>query len=125
MEAIVPAALLHELSSGDITVVSWSTASDELVLHIYKDDNEETGLLHFRGVRQVCLPPQLVIRGLRAGGADLLPEGYLRNYYSGELTIDSGERIRVEHVILFEADVGPVGFVVARSLVYEITSDPD
>ena len=83
------------------------------------------GQLRFRGVRQVCLPPRLVIRGIRAGGADLLPEGYLRNYYTGELTIDSGERIRVEPVILFEADIGPVGFVVARSLEYEIPSEPD
>ena len=35
------------------------------------------------------------------------------------------ERIRVEPVILFEADIGPVGFVVARSLEYEIASDPE
>src|SRR6266404_8864808 len=96
VEAIVPAELLHGLSCGDIiTVVSWSAASDELVLDLYKDGVEEPGMLRFRGVSQVCLPPRLVIRGIRAGGAELLPEGYLRNYYTGELTIDSGERIRV------------------------------
>ena len=119
----MPVEVLRFLSWGDVSVKAWSAERGELVLELYKDDNEEFGLIGFRGVRHVCLPPRFVICGLRAGGAEVLPEGHLRDYYSGELELDSGDRVAVEHVFLFQVDVGPVCFVIAEALTYEI-QDP-
>jgi hypothetical protein len=104
---------------GIITVESWNAASDELLVHIYNDDIEVGGWLRCRGVRQICLPPRLSIRSIRVGG------GELRNRYSGDLTLDSGETLRVEHVVIFDPDLEGLAFIIARSVDYEVRSDSD
>lgn len=77
MTASLPPALMRYVADATVEVVSWSAASGDLLLRIRKEIGPEAGLIRFRGVVVVNLPPRFTIAAMAAtprGGGDTLFE---------------------------------------------------
>jgi len=99
--ASLPSTLMQSLPDAEIEVVSWSAATQELVLRVSKDMGNETGLLRFDGVAVVHLPPRFTVASL------------------SESVQDDGDT-----KFAFEEAWGESYFVVADSISYTISANP-
>lgn len=100
----LPVSLTKNLSDAELEVVSWSAATQLLVLSIRKDIGPESGVLKFSGVSYVGLVPRLTLSGISI--TNVAPNG---------VPIDESET-----VFEFSEAWGGSYCVVAESVAYEV-----
>jgi hypothetical protein len=110
----LPPALQRNLTGAELSVVSWSAASEELVLRLELPAATEPAVLRFRGVLQVSLPPNLVIEGFEVHTAASAPGDFW-----GPATPVKGELGDTDRIVLIFGAWGGRFFVVAEELAVE------
>jgi hypothetical protein len=111
----LPDGLHRNLADAELSVLSWSASRDELIIRVEKTAAEEFGLIRFRGISHVNLPPSLTVESIEVcaavnAPADLWNEGTPRRSELGDS----------DHVALVFGSFGGRYFVVAETMTYEL-----
>lgn len=111
----LPQELLRLLPDSELAVISWDGQHRSLSLRVTKEIGPECGLLNFRDVSHVCLPPWVTTSGIEVGSSAELPAEFFECYRPGDKQLEPQE-----HAYLIHGSWGEEFLVIAGAVDYKL-----
>jgi len=117
---VLPIALTRYFADSRLEVASFTRRDNTLAVRIVKDIGPETGIIVFRQVSFLSVPSEMPGNSIRSG-----PVSEAGPVFWSLCRLDRDWFEPDDVVFEIESQDGPVYFVVAKSLGYEVIAGPE